>query len=66
MFPIIFFSIATMTFDNKFGQVPGTNESTYKTSLAFSIIYVVLYTLIIMAIQFVPYYTNFAKLEFLN
>jgi hypothetical protein len=62
MFPIIFFSIATMTFDNRFGQVPGTSASAYKTSLAFSIIYVIGYFLIVMAISFMPYYTTFAKL----
>ncbi len=43
MFPILFFSIATLTFYNKYGINPAANSNIFNTCVAFSVIYLVLY-----------------------
>ena len=43
MFPILFFSIATLTFYNKYGINPAADSSIFKTCVAFSVIYIVIY-----------------------
>lgn len=43
MFPIIFFSLANLTFYNKYGINPAANTVIFKTCVAFSAIYIVVY-----------------------
>jgi len=43
MFPILFFSIATLTFYNKYGINPAADSSIFKICVAFSVIYIVVY-----------------------
>jgi hypothetical protein len=43
MFPILFFSIATLTFYNRYGINPAANSNIFKTCAAFSAIYLGLY-----------------------
>jgi hypothetical protein len=43
MFPILFFSIASLTFYNKYGINPSANSTIFKACIAFSAIYIVVY-----------------------
>jgi hypothetical protein len=43
MLPILFFSIATLTFYNRYGINPAANSNIFKTCVAFSVIYLAVY-----------------------
>jgi hypothetical protein len=43
MFPILFFSIASLTFYNRYGINPAADSTIFKTCIAFSVIYIAFY-----------------------
>ncbi len=43
MFPILFFSIASLTFYNRYGINPAADTIIFKTCIAFSVIYIAVY-----------------------
>ena len=48
MFPILFFSIASLTFYNKYGINPAADTIIFKTCIAFSAIYIAVYLRLII------------------
>ena len=64
MFPLIFFSIATITFNKKFGMSLYVNETTYKTCWIFSFIYLAYYFAFIIKVFFNKKVDILTKLDY--
>jgi hypothetical protein len=62
MFPIIFFSIAELTFANKYGRISIADLTTYNASIAFSVLFILGYLSLVVGMGFYQGLSQFTRI----
>ena len=66
MFPIIFYSIGTLTFNNKYGMSPYVDNNIFNTCVAFSYIYIFYFFILSLSMFFKKNTDNYTKYQFIG